>query len=109
MEINCGRYGSLTIFVCEGCSSKFEPEEKKREPLGTYTSSNDLCKKTKDWINGNSEENEKQIQICSTNIINSSTTVPRTSEKDPHNKSKLTLGIEEAHNSKFTHRRTNKR
>jgi hypothetical protein len=23
MEINCGNYGSLTIFVCESCSHKF--------------------------------------------------------------------------------------
>ena len=28
LDIDCGTYGSLTIFVCESCSSKFRGEEK---------------------------------------------------------------------------------
>ncbi len=106
MEINCGIYRSLTIFVCESCSSKFGIEGKKKLSSEKCNVSGYSNKEGNHRIEGDSEENEKQGEmIRSTNVINSHTSTLKHSEFDHYKECESAAGIESGMRSEYSQTR----
>lgn len=87
LKIDCGKYGSLTVFLCDRCSSNFTTSGKKMVTSKADSDFKTSYRKNNKPICDYSEENEKRGKtIHSANYINSEVTESEHSELDRRNK-----------------------